>query len=169
MLLASPVRRVGVNPRWGIPNTLTVNDLKLLQLSHQLCQWQLLQLSHQLRHSTCLHRHGSHICSRILPRDKERARPVGALQGLLGSTRLRPRAGTRKNTTRPSYLHSLYLGARPRCPRGPLTTFKQPHQPGLHWTGRQSLVPLPKALVAGLVKASIPWGPEDQAQAAPTR
>lgn len=38
VLLASPVRRVGVNPRWGIPNTLTVNDLKLLQLSHQVCQ-----------------------------------------------------------------------------------------------------------------------------------
>lgn len=36
--LASPVRRVGVNPRWGIPNTLTVNDLKLLQLSHQVGQ-----------------------------------------------------------------------------------------------------------------------------------
>lgn len=35
MLLASPVGRVGVSPRWGIPNTLTVNDLKLLQLSHQ--------------------------------------------------------------------------------------------------------------------------------------
>lgn len=71
--------------------------------------------------------------------------------------------------TRPSYLHSLYLGARPRCSGGPLTTFKQPHQPGLHWTGRHSLVPLPKTPVAGLVKASIPWGPEDQAQNAPTR